>query len=51
MELNNIVYFLRTIDDPSPLERLARLFQQYQALSYGVSAPRRCSERSMRSNP
>jgi len=36
MELNNIVYFRPTIDDPSPLERLARLFQQYQALSYGV---------------
>ena len=36
MELNNIVYFRPTIDDPSPLERLDRLFQQYQALSYGV---------------
>ena len=36
MELNNIVYFRPTIDDPSPLERLDQLFQQYQALSYGV---------------
>ena len=36
IELNNIVYFRPTIDDPSPLERLARLFQQYQALNYGV---------------
>jgi len=36
MELNNIVYFRPTIDDPSPLARLDRLFQQYQALIYGV---------------
>ena len=36
MELNNIVYFRPTIDDPSPLERLTKLFQQYQALNYGV---------------
>jgi glycosyltransferase domain-containing protein len=36
MELNGIVYFRPTIDDPSPLERLDKLFQQYQALTYGV---------------
>jgi glycosyltransferase domain-containing protein len=36
MELNNIVYFRPTIDDPSPLKRLDKLFQQYQALVYGV---------------
>ena len=36
IELNNIVYFRPTIDDPSPLERLTKLFQQYQALNYGV---------------
>jgi glycosyltransferase domain-containing protein len=36
MELNNIVYFRPTIDDASPLQRLDKLFQQYQALSYGV---------------
>jgi glycosyltransferase domain-containing protein len=36
IELNSIVYFRPTIDDPSPLERLDKLFQQYQALSYGV---------------
>jgi glycosyltransferase domain-containing protein len=36
MELNNIVYFRPTIDDGSPLERLDKLFQQYQAPSYGI---------------
>jgi glycosyltransferase domain-containing protein len=36
MELNNIVYFRPTIDDASPLQRLDKLFQQYQALCYGV---------------
>ena len=36
MELNNIVYFRPTIEDPSPLERLDKLFRQYQALVYGV---------------
>jgi len=36
IELNNIVYFTPTIDDPSPLGRLNRLFQQYQAPTYSV---------------
>jgi glycosyltransferase domain-containing protein len=36
MELNNIVYFRPSIDASSPLERLDKLFQQYQALVYGV---------------
>lgn len=36
IELNNVVYFTPTIDDPSPLERLKRLFQRYQAPSYSV---------------
>jgi glycosyltransferase domain-containing protein len=36
IELNNIVYFTPTIDDASPLARLNRLFQPYQAPSYSV---------------
>jgi glycosyltransferase domain-containing protein len=36
MELNNIVYFTPTIGDASPLERLAKLFRQYQAPCYGI---------------
>jgi glycosyltransferase domain-containing protein len=36
MELNNIVYFSPTINDSSPLARLDKLFQQYQAPSYGI---------------
>ncbi len=36
VELNNIVYFSPSIDEGSPLQRLARLFEQYQAPSYGV---------------
>jgi glycosyltransferase domain-containing protein len=36
MELNNIVYFNPTIDDDSPLARLDKLYQQYQAPSYGI---------------
>ena len=51
MELNNIVYFRPTIDDASPLQRLDKLFQQYQALSYGVFRTPSCGESSMLSNP
>lgn len=36
MELNNIVYFSPSIDEGSPLQRLAKLFEQYQAPSYGA---------------
>jgi glycosyltransferase domain-containing protein len=36
MELNNIVYFSATNDGGSPLARLDKLFQQYQAPSYGI---------------
>jgi glycosyltransferase domain-containing protein len=36
MELHNTVYFSPTIDDSSPLRRLDRLFQQYQAATYGI---------------
>jgi glycosyltransferase domain-containing protein len=36
VELNNIVYFTPSIDEGSPLQRLARLFEQYQAPSYGA---------------
>jgi glycosyltransferase domain-containing protein len=36
IELKNIAYFRPTIDDSSPLRRLDRLFQQYQAPSYGL---------------
>jgi hypothetical protein len=36
MELANIVYFTPSIIDKTPLQRLARLFAQYQAPSYGI---------------
>jgi glycosyltransferase domain-containing protein len=36
LELNNIVYFSPSIDEGSPLQRLARLFERYQAPSYGA---------------
>jgi glycosyltransferase domain-containing protein len=36
IELNNIVYFTPSIEEDSPLERLAKLFERYQAPSYGV---------------
>jgi glycosyltransferase domain-containing protein len=36
IELNNIVYFRSTIDDRTPLRRLGKLFEQYQAPSYGL---------------
>jgi glycosyltransferase domain-containing protein len=36
IELNNIVYFRPTIDDRTPLRRLCKLFEQYQAPSYGL---------------
>jgi glycosyltransferase domain-containing protein len=36
IELNNIVYFRPTIDDRTPLRRLGKLFEQYQAPSYGL---------------
>jgi glycosyltransferase domain-containing protein len=36
IELNNIVYFRPTIDDRSPLRRLDKLFQKYQAPTYGL---------------
>jgi glycosyltransferase domain-containing protein len=36
IELNNIVCFRPTIDDRTPLCRLDKLFEQYQAPSYGL---------------
>jgi glycosyltransferase domain-containing protein len=36
LELNNIVYFSPSINDTAPLDRLARLFERYQALTYGI---------------
>jgi glycosyltransferase domain-containing protein len=36
LELNNIVYFNPSINDSAPLDRLARLFERYQAPTYGV---------------
>jgi glycosyltransferase domain-containing protein len=36
IELNNIVYFSPSIDEGSPLQRLAKLFEQYQAPSYST---------------
>jgi glycosyltransferase domain-containing protein len=36
IELNNIVYFTPTIADATPLKRVARLFEQYQAPSYAA---------------
>jgi glycosyltransferase domain-containing protein len=36
MELNNIVYFTPSIQDSSPLERLNKLFEIYQAPTYGI---------------
>ncbi len=36
IELNNIVNFTPSIEEHSPLRRLARLFERYQAPSYGV---------------
>jgi glycosyltransferase involved in cell wall biosynthesis len=35
MDLGNILYFSPTIDDPSPLARVAKLFGRYQAATYG----------------
>jgi glycosyltransferase domain-containing protein len=35
MDLGNILYFTSTIDDATPLERLAKLFSRYQAATYG----------------
>jgi glycosyltransferase domain-containing protein len=35
MDLGNILYFTPTIDDPTPLARLAKLFARYQAATYG----------------
>jgi hypothetical protein len=34
--LNNIVYFSPSINDTAPLDRLARLFERYQAPTYGI---------------
>jgi glycosyltransferase domain-containing protein len=36
MELNNIVYFTSSIQERSPLERLNKLFEIYQAPTYGI---------------
>jgi glycosyltransferase domain-containing protein len=36
LELNNIVYFSPSINDTAPLDRLARLFERYQAPTYGI---------------
>jgi glycosyltransferase domain-containing protein len=36
MDLQNILYFTPTIDDATPLARLARLFARYQATTYGI---------------
>lgn len=35
MDLGNILYFSSTIDDATPLARLAKLFALYQAATYG----------------
>jgi glycosyltransferase domain-containing protein len=35
MDLGNILYFSSTIDDATPLGRLAKLFARYQAATYG----------------
>ena len=35
MDLGNILYFTSTVDDPTPLARLAKLFARYQAATYG----------------
>jgi hypothetical protein len=35
MDLGNILYFSSTIDDPTPLARIAKLFARYQAATYG----------------
>jgi glycosyltransferase domain-containing protein len=35
MDLNNILYFSSTVDDATPLARLAKLFARYQAATYG----------------
>ena len=35
MDLGNILYFTPTIDDATPLARLAKLFARYQAATYG----------------
>ena len=35
MDLGNILYFTPTIDDSTPLARLAKLFARYQAATYG----------------
>src|SRR5262249_45973458 len=35
MDLGNVLYFSSTIDDPSPLARVAKLFARYQAATYG----------------
>jgi len=35
MDLGNVLYFTSTIDDATPLARLAKLFARYQAATYG----------------
>jgi glycosyltransferase domain-containing protein len=35
MDLQNVLYFTPTIDDATPLARLAKLFARYQAATYG----------------
>ena len=35
MELGDVLYFTSTIDDATPLARLAKLFARYQAATYG----------------
>jgi glycosyltransferase domain-containing protein len=35
MDLGNILYFSSTIDDATPLARVAKLFTRYQAATYG----------------
>ena len=35
MDLGNILYFTSTIDDGTPLARVAKLFARYQAATYG----------------
>jgi glycosyltransferase domain-containing protein len=35
MDLGNVLYFTSTIEDPTPLARLAKLFGRYQAATYG----------------
>jgi len=36
MDLGSVLYFTPTIDEPTPLARVAKLFDRYQAATYGI---------------